>query len=87
MPNAFTRYEGSMYSNSPTTGNWEDLVSRDPNADADTHLRTLSPAARRERAGTRWVPPDHIADRFETQVVPFFAATLAFAPVERQAPL
>ena len=29
MPNAFTRYQGSMYSNSAVTGDWETFVTRD----------------------------------------------------------
>jgi S-formylglutathione hydrolase len=29
MPNAYTIYQGSMFSNSATTGDWEGYVSRD----------------------------------------------------------
>jgi S-formylglutathione hydrolase len=29
MPSAFTLYQGSMYSNSVTTGNWETFVTED----------------------------------------------------------
>jgi hypothetical protein len=29
MPNAFTKYQGSMYSNSVAVGDWETFVARD----------------------------------------------------------
>jgi S-formylglutathione hydrolase len=48
MPNAFTRYQGSMYSNSATTGDWEGFVARELVAYVDAHYRTL---ARRESRG------------------------------------
>ncbi len=51
MPNAFTRYEGSMYSNSPATGNWEDFVSGELVAYIDAHYRTIPRAASRGLAG------------------------------------
>ena len=41
MPNAYTRYQGSMYSNSVTTGNWEDFVTTDLVAYIDSHYRTI----------------------------------------------
>ena len=44
MPNAFTRYQGSMYSNSVTTGNWEDFIVRDLVPYIDAHYRTFSPS-------------------------------------------
>ncbi|HEY4978383.1 MAG TPA: alpha/beta hydrolase-fold protein [Candidatus Acidoferrum sp.] len=47
-PNAFTRYQGSMYSSSVTTGNWEKFVSEELVSYIDTHYRTL---ARRESRG------------------------------------
>jgi S-formylglutathione hydrolase FrmB len=48
MPNAFTLYQGSMYSSSVTTGDWETFVSEDLVAYVDSHYRTL---ARRESRG------------------------------------
>jgi S-formylglutathione hydrolase len=48
MPNAFTRYQGSMYSSSATTGDWESFVARELVAYIDAHYRTL---ARRESRG------------------------------------
>lgn len=41
MPDAFTRYSGSMYSNSLTTGDWEGFIARDLVAYIDEHYRTL----------------------------------------------
>lgn len=48
MPNAFTLYQGSMYSSSITTGDWETFVAEDLVAYIDSHYRTL---ARRESRG------------------------------------
>ncbi len=48
MPNAYTLYQGSMYSSSATTGDWETFVSEDLVAYIDGHYRTL---ARRESRG------------------------------------
>jgi S-formylglutathione hydrolase len=42
MPNAYTRYQGSMYSNSVTTGNWEDFVVTELVAYVDSHYRTIA---------------------------------------------
>jgi len=41
LPDAKTRNNGSMYSNSVTTGNFEDYVSRDVVAYMDSHYRTI----------------------------------------------
>lgn len=51
MPNAFTRYQGSMYSNSATTGNWEDYVATELVAYIDSHYRTIARQAGRGLAG------------------------------------
>jgi S-formylglutathione hydrolase len=51
MPNAYTRYQGSMYSNSVTTGNWEDFVAGDLVAYIDSRYRTLARAESRGLAG------------------------------------
>jgi len=41
MPNAYTIYYGSMYSNSVTTGDWEDYVAHDLVSYIDAHYRTI----------------------------------------------
>lgn len=51
MPNAYTRFHGSMYSSSVTTGNWEGFVAIDLVAYIDTHYRTIPQAASRGLAG------------------------------------
>jgi enterochelin esterase-like enzyme len=48
MPDAYTPFGGSMYSNSVTTGNWEAFVARDLVRYIDSHFRTL---AKRESRG------------------------------------
>ncbi|TLV02225.1 alpha/beta hydrolase [Dyadobacter luticola] len=50
-PNAYTRSGGSYYSNSITTGNWEDFVSKELVAYVDQHYRTIAKAASRGLAG------------------------------------
>jgi S-formylglutathione hydrolase len=47
MPDAFTKFQGSMYSNSAVNGDWETFVSRDLVAFMDSHYRTVAkPEAR-----------------------------------------
>jgi len=41
VPDSYTRHGGSMYSNSPTTGNFEGFIARDLVAYVDGHYRTL----------------------------------------------
>ena len=41
-PDAYTRFQGSMYSNSVTTGDWEDFVSKELVAYIDSHYRTIA---------------------------------------------
>jgi S-formylglutathione hydrolase FrmB len=48
MPDAFTKYSGSMYSNSLTTGDWEGYVATDLVTYVDGHYRTI---ANRESRG------------------------------------
>lgn len=48
MPDAFTRFGGSFYSNSPTIGDWERWIARDLVGYIDGHYRTV---ARREGRG------------------------------------
>jgi enterochelin esterase-like enzyme len=51
MPNAFTRFQGSMYSNSAATGDWENYVARELVTYIDSHYRTVAKAASRGLAG------------------------------------
>jgi enterochelin esterase-like enzyme len=50
-PNAYTLHKGSMYSNSPTTGDWERFVAEDLVAYMDGHYRTLPSRLSRGLAG------------------------------------
>jgi len=50
-PNAFTRYHGSFYSNSVTTGNWEDFIVNELVPYIDARYRTIPVAASRGLAG------------------------------------
>jgi S-formylglutathione hydrolase FrmB len=50
-PDAFTRFQGSMYSNSITTGNWEDFIATELVAYMDSHYRTIANAGSRGLAG------------------------------------
>jgi S-formylglutathione hydrolase len=50
-PNAFTRFQGSMYSSSVTTGNWEDYVAKELVTYIDKNYRTIPRAASRGLAG------------------------------------
>lgn len=50
-PNAYTRFQGSMYSNSITTGNWEDYVAKELVAYMDSHYRTIATSAGRGLCG------------------------------------
>ena len=51
MPNAFSLHKGSMYSNSPTSGDWESYIAQDLVAYVDSHYRTLATRASRGLAG------------------------------------
>jgi S-formylglutathione hydrolase len=51
MPNAYTIYQGSMFSNSATTGDWEGYVTHDLVAYVDSHYRTIATPAGRGLAG------------------------------------
>jgi S-formylglutathione hydrolase len=51
MPNAYTRYQGSMYSSSVVTGDWETYIAKDLVAYLDSHYRTIPDAASRGLAG------------------------------------
>ena len=51
MPNAYTIYQGSMFSNSVTTGDWEGYVTHDLVAYVDSHYRTIAARGSRGLAG------------------------------------
>lgn len=51
IANAQTRHNGSMYSNSATTGNWEDFMAHDLVAYVDAHYRTIPDRRGRGIAG------------------------------------
>ena len=51
MPDGSNRYGGSMYTNSITTGNWEDYIARELVALIDKNYRTLPRAESRGIAG------------------------------------
>lgn len=51
MPNAYTRFQGSMYSTSVTTGDWEGFVANDLVTYVDGHYRTVAAPAARGLAG------------------------------------
>jgi S-formylglutathione hydrolase FrmB len=50
-PDAHTLYDGSMYSNSPTTGDWETYITHDLVRYMDTHYRTIANRDSRGLAG------------------------------------
>ena len=50
-PNAFSLHKGSMYSDSVTTGNWENFVAQDLVAHVDSHYRTIAARISRGLAG------------------------------------
>jgi enterochelin esterase-like enzyme len=41
-PDAFTKHSGSMYSSSPTTGDWETYIAEDLVSYIDSHYRTIA---------------------------------------------
>ena len=51
IPDAFTKYSGSMFSNSPTTGFWETFVADDLTAYIDKRYRTIASRDGRGLAG------------------------------------
>jgi S-formylglutathione hydrolase len=51
MPNAYTIYQGSMFSNSVTTGDWEGFIAKDVVEYMDSHYRTIPQRAARGLAG------------------------------------
>ena len=50
-PNGFTRFSGSWYSNSVTTGDWEDFVAKELVTYIDKHYRTIAKPSARGIAG------------------------------------
>jgi S-formylglutathione hydrolase FrmB len=51
FPDAFTKYSGSMYSNSATTGDWETFITQDLVRYIDSHYRTMPTRESRGLAG------------------------------------
>lgn len=51
MPNGFTRFQGSMYSNSVVNGDWETFIARDLVKYVDGRYRTLARPEHRGLAG------------------------------------
>jgi S-formylglutathione hydrolase FrmB len=51
LPNANSLYNGSMYSNSPTTGDWEGFIARDLVSYIDANYRTIAARDSRGLAG------------------------------------
>jgi enterochelin esterase-like enzyme len=51
LPDALTGWSGSMFSSSPTTGDWESYIARDLVAYIDGHYRTLAERESRGLAG------------------------------------
>ena len=51
MPNAYSKYAGSMYSSSVTTGDWESFIAEDLVAYIDSHYRTIPERLSRGLAG------------------------------------
>ena len=51
MPNAYTIYAGSFYSNSVTTGDWETYIAEDLVGYIDSHYRTIADRLSRGLAG------------------------------------
>jgi S-formylglutathione hydrolase len=51
MPNAYTRFAGSMYSSSVTTGDWETFIAEDLVGYIDANYRTLAKRESRGLAG------------------------------------
>jgi enterochelin esterase-like enzyme len=50
-PDAFNKYNGSMYSSSPTNGDWETFITQDLVAYIDSHYRTIATRESRGLAG------------------------------------
>src|SRR5580704_12696746 len=51
FPDSYTIYNGSMYSNSPTTGDWETFMTQDLINYIDSHYRTIASRESRGLAG------------------------------------
>ena len=51
IPDAFTKYSGSMFSNSPTTGDWETFIAQDLTTFIDKRYRTIASREGRGLAG------------------------------------
>jgi len=74
-PDAQTVHNGSMYSSSVTTGDWETFIAVDLVDYIDSHYRTLAARASRGLAGHSM---GGYGKRFEAHVLPFFSEQLEF---------
>lgn len=78
MPDAFTRFHGSFYSNSAATGNWERFVSEELPAYIDAHYRTIPKREARGLAGHSM--GGYGAMRIGTKRADVFAAVYLLSP-------
>ncbi len=79
MPDAFTKFQGSMYSSSALNGDWETFVSRDLVAYMDSHYRTVAkPEGTRSRAVTPWAATAPCASAMKAPGV--FSALYVMSP-------
>lgn len=51
LPNSFTKYKGSFYTNSALTGNWADYIAKDVVTYVDKHFKTIKNKDSRGIAG------------------------------------
>ena len=61
FPDSYTIYNGSMYSNSPTTGNWETYITEDLISYIDSHYRTIANRESRASPVTPWAATERCA--------------------------
>ncbi len=66
LPDAYTIYDGSMFSNSPTTGDWETFIAQDLTQYIDGHYRTIANRGGRGPCGALHGRIRHGPDRHET---------------------
>jgi S-formylglutathione hydrolase FrmB len=77
-PDAYTLFQGSMYSNSVTTGDWEDFIARELVAYVDSHYRTI--ATRESRGLSGHSMGGYGAWRIATKYPDTFSAVYLLSP-------
>lgn len=77
-PDAYTLFQGSMYSNSVTTGDWEDFIARELVAYIDSHFRTI--ATRESRGLSGHSMGGYGAWRIATKYPDIFSAVYLLSP-------